>query len=522
MAPRDIRPGEPNYGKAIIEGLTACQAVVLLLTEPSNRSQHVMKEAERAVNKNIPILVVKFQPIEVSKELEYYVSSAQFLDATAPPLQQHLRSLRHRVRDMLASAKAGASPSSIAIDLRARPARQRSRWKQELVGVTMLGGLLWGAWVFAVPAFRGFLANLLAASSRNSGGAESVAIRDTRDQNPPESVQMTGNRGQYGLADEPSPPEPADSPLLASVEEKTRANNALAAFARSRLANFHRESLLVAKVGTPETGTVSQSDVEVMASCHIQPNMKGYLALAKELTGLLEKRAQQQGVITSDGLRTSERNGRDARPYLKEIATGTLTDWSGLLGIFASDVHQRMVNQHATAGQCRYVSFPAVFLIYDEQVTADYRSGVYNLAWQRWNDLLQQQGTCIIVLLDSTKNSFRHTTWRWFHLAASDYATIAPHVPTTCRIIFTLNDSAGGKVESDYYPLKQFGVGRVDNDRILSLAPFFVNDDFEHYIPEVSLTKAVVVLKDDVGRVKDFAVTIEEVRRGGESGQDED
>ena len=70
MAPRDIRPGEPNYGKAIIEGLTACQAMVLLLTEPSNRSQHVMKEAERAVNKNIPILVVKFQPIDVSKDLE--------------------------------------------------------------------------------------------------------------------------------------------------------------------------------------------------------------------------------------------------------------------------------------------------------------------------------------------------------------------------------------------------------------------------------------------------------------------
>jgi len=115
MAPRDIRPGEPNYGKAIIEGLTACEAMVLLLTEPSNRSQHVMKEAERAVNKNIPILVVKFQPIEVSKELEYYVSSAQFLDATAPPPQQHLRTIRHRVRAILALANAGAASAGIAV-----------------------------------------------------------------------------------------------------------------------------------------------------------------------------------------------------------------------------------------------------------------------------------------------------------------------------------------------------------------------------------------------------------------------
>lgn len=517
MAPRDIRPGEPNYGKAIIEGLSACQAMVLLLTEPSNRSQHVMKEAERAVNKNIPILVVKFQPIEVSKELEYYVSSAQFLDATAPPPQQHLRPLRHRVREMLASANSSASPSSLAINVGARPPRRRSRWKQRLVGVAMLGGLLWGGWVFAVPAIQGFLASLSVAVSRNTGGIESGASRKKRSDYPAEPVQTTSNRSQYDASEEPPPPATANNSLLAGVEAKTKVNNALAAFARSRLANFHREALLITKVGDPEAGTVSESDVEVMASCQIQPNMKGYLAFAKEFSGLLEKRAQQQGVITSDGLRTNEWHGRDARPYLKGIAARTLTDSDGLLGIFASDVHEQLVDQHATAGQCRYVSFPTVFLIYDEQVTADYRSGVYNLVWQRWNNLLQQQGTCIVVLLDSAKNSFRHTTWRWFHLAASDCATIAPHVPMTCRIAFTLTDSAGGKVESDYYPLKQFGVGRVDNDKILSLAPFFVNDDFEHYIPEVTLTKSVVVLKNDVRRVKDFVVTVEEVLKGGEA-----
>ncbi len=85
MAPRDIRPGKPNYGRAIIDGLSSCQAVVLLLTDASNRSQNVMKEVERAVHKKISILVVTFQPIEVSKELEYYVSSSSF---SMPPRRQ--------------------------------------------------------------------------------------------------------------------------------------------------------------------------------------------------------------------------------------------------------------------------------------------------------------------------------------------------------------------------------------------------------------------------------------------------
>ena len=38
ISTRDIRPGYPNYGLAILEGLSVCQAVVLLLTESSNRS----------------------------------------------------------------------------------------------------------------------------------------------------------------------------------------------------------------------------------------------------------------------------------------------------------------------------------------------------------------------------------------------------------------------------------------------------------------------------------------------------
>jgi hypothetical protein len=101
FAPRDIRPGDPNYGGAILDGLSSCKAMLLLLTEPSNSSQHVMKESERAVNRNLPILVVRFQPIEVSRDLEYYVSSAQFFDATEEPTQKHFPIIRSHVRDML-------------------------------------------------------------------------------------------------------------------------------------------------------------------------------------------------------------------------------------------------------------------------------------------------------------------------------------------------------------------------------------------------------------------------------------
>jgi hypothetical protein len=104
FAPRDIRPGEPNYGRAIIEGLSGCRAMVLLLTESSNVSQHVMKEAERAVNKKTPILVVRFDSVPLSRDLEYYVSSAQFLDAMEAPPQRHFPAITDRLREILREA----------------------------------------------------------------------------------------------------------------------------------------------------------------------------------------------------------------------------------------------------------------------------------------------------------------------------------------------------------------------------------------------------------------------------------
>lgn len=545
ISSRDIRPGEPNYGKAILDGLSACHAVVLLLTEASNRSQHVMKEAERAVNRNVPILVVKFQPVNVSRDLEYYVSSAQFLDATAPPLQQHLRTIRHRVRDMLAIESRAPSAADMAIVVPPRRPRRRPRWELTLAAASAVAAAVLAAWRFAAPPSRALAPDTMAtiASRPASTPASSAPSTPLPSRSPPASVSsippdmLDSLDSMPPMPERPAPdmePPPAartatptrqaaadeTSPLLAGVEEKARVNDTLAAFAASRLANFHREALLVTKSGTLVPGKVSDVDVEVMASCRIEPNMDGYMPLATELSGLLDRTAQRKGTLTSDGLRTSDVQGRDARPHLQRIAGTMLTSSGGLLDIFASDAHERLVSQHAAAGRSPHVSFPTVFLIYDGSLTfrADNGrmmpsgevAGIRALRWQEWDTLLQQQGSGIVILLESAKNSFRHTRWRWFHLSPSDWATIASHAPRQFKCLLTLTDSSGSTVESDFYPLQQLGVGRADSDQILSLAPFFVNDDFEHYVPEITLTKSVVVLRSDVPRVKDFTATIEE------------
>ncbi len=78
IAPRDIRSGR-EYAEEIVNGIDGSQAMVLLMSQASNASPHVLREVERAVSKNVPILVYKLENVELSKSLEYFLMSHQWL-----------------------------------------------------------------------------------------------------------------------------------------------------------------------------------------------------------------------------------------------------------------------------------------------------------------------------------------------------------------------------------------------------------------------------------------------------------
>lgn len=108
MAPRDILPGT-NYSAAIIDAINDCAAVVLIYSEHSNRSTHVRTEVERAFSKEKHIMPLRFQTAPLSKEMEYFISSAQWLDASMSTLdadiQKMLVALNRLFPDQLSVAK---------------------------------------------------------------------------------------------------------------------------------------------------------------------------------------------------------------------------------------------------------------------------------------------------------------------------------------------------------------------------------------------------------------------------------
>lgn len=80
IAPRDIRSGKA-YAEEIIDGIDRSTAMILLMSQNANRSPHVLREVERAVSKSVPILVYKMEEVALSKSMEYFLMTHQWLNA---------------------------------------------------------------------------------------------------------------------------------------------------------------------------------------------------------------------------------------------------------------------------------------------------------------------------------------------------------------------------------------------------------------------------------------------------------
>lgn len=99
IAPRDIPPGR-DYEEAIVEAIAASRVLLLILSAHSNSSPHVKREVQHAFAEGSPTRVIPFriEPVPYSKSLSYYLGSVQWIDASAPPLEEHLRRLVRHVR----------------------------------------------------------------------------------------------------------------------------------------------------------------------------------------------------------------------------------------------------------------------------------------------------------------------------------------------------------------------------------------------------------------------------------------
>jgi hypothetical protein len=120
IAERDILPGA-KWSESIVEAISNSRIMVLILSNSSNRSEHVIREVELAVNKGLTIIPFRIEEVSLSKSMEYFISSHQWLDAFTPPLEKHIEKLVERIH-MAPGTKQEISPGPIINE-------KKSRWK---------------------------------------------------------------------------------------------------------------------------------------------------------------------------------------------------------------------------------------------------------------------------------------------------------------------------------------------------------------------------------------------------------
>ncbi len=86
---RDIAPGK-NFPEVIVDAINQCQLLLLVFSENTNNSQHVIREINLAVSREIPIFSIRIENRVLGKALDYFISISQWLDAYEQPFETYL------------------------------------------------------------------------------------------------------------------------------------------------------------------------------------------------------------------------------------------------------------------------------------------------------------------------------------------------------------------------------------------------------------------------------------------------
>lgn len=89
---RDATPGN-DYAGSIVRAIKSSVAFVLILSQNSTSSIHVLNEINSAVNSGVTILPFKVDKSELNDSFEYYLGRTHWLDALTPPLEEHILKL---------------------------------------------------------------------------------------------------------------------------------------------------------------------------------------------------------------------------------------------------------------------------------------------------------------------------------------------------------------------------------------------------------------------------------------------
>jgi TIR domain-containing protein/SH3 domain-containing protein len=159
VAPRDV-PAGGSYAEAILNAIESASCFVLIYSEHSNVSSHVLREVERALKFGVNIVPVRFDDSMPSKSLDYLLATVHWLSVVSDSRE---RSILKAAEQIAACVAQFQSTSPIAEQDRvppprtpvapvASPPKRRLLWVGIAILLALLAGLI-GYLVLRNPSY---------------------------------------------------------------------------------------------------------------------------------------------------------------------------------------------------------------------------------------------------------------------------------------------------------------------------------------------------------------------------------
>jgi hypothetical protein len=211
IAPRDVTPGG-SYAESILNAIETASCFVLIYSNNSNLSPHVIREVERALNFGVNIIPVRFDQSTPSKSLDYLLATVHWLSISEPVAGEIARAA-----EQIAAAVARAQPKSSQSALSSPPPvpavskKPRSSKMAVAIGAGALSILV--------------VALLLVTVSKRSRPASEVSNQQPSSQQQSSQLQSGLVVGSLTVVGPKHQAEPSAAPVLEeSVDEMTQQN----------------------------------------------------------------------------------------------------------------------------------------------------------------------------------------------------------------------------------------------------------------------------------------------------------
>jgi hypothetical protein len=108
VAPRDVDPGG-SYAESILNAIEGASCFVLIYSEHSNVSSHVLREVERALKFGVNIVPVRFDDSTPSKSLDYLLATVHWLAIPADSRERAIVTAAEQIAEWLTKFEVASS-----------------------------------------------------------------------------------------------------------------------------------------------------------------------------------------------------------------------------------------------------------------------------------------------------------------------------------------------------------------------------------------------------------------------------